>query len=244
LATLAIVRTSAAQADALFAELPPKLPGELLSALNDLSDANDQFRALNKATDDALAGRPISAGSQWEHLAEQWEDAVSRLVKAPLPSEFKPVNTFTLQDITSCAQANQTNQKLVSYVGELESAHAQAQLALNEIHDFLSQIPKIDQALTHLQSVYDQLIRVPIYGELFEADVFDLIKRLPDALDAAKGALEFQEKPISDDLALLTNRVLDYRANVVSLLAYRAKLCGIAGPPVGPDKSDVSGLGK
>src|SRR5689334_23200117 len=80
-----------------------ELAGRLASALITAKDAYDNLSILQRAAQDALAGKPISTGGDWSALADRYEQAAERVRAAPLPSEFQSSNVVSVSDFMNCS---------------------------------------------------------------------------------------------------------------------------------------------
>jgi hypothetical protein len=194
-----------------------KAAGELLGAINEAHDAYESLTTLQNAAQDALAGRSVSAGSDWANLADRYDRAADAATNAPPPSEFQSSNIPSLADFMDCSTHDDSIEKMRAYLVDIQNARDQGNATLAKLDQSLAEIPPAQQALKYLIDVNQQLVAVPIYGLRFQMDWFDLETRVSRSLNGLEGALKEKRKRFAADLQKLSAKGSDLQSKVGGL---------------------------
>lgn len=189
-------------------------PGSLISALDDIKGAMDKLVILRQAADDALAGKRVTAGSDWAKLAEEFDNAARAAQKAPLPSRFTTRNSVSAEELTDCTERADVLRRLRSYRAEMQQAQSSGRASVEKINLTLARIPKAEAALRYLQQVHEKLVKVPPFGEKFAFDWVDIEAAIGSLGGTLQSALKEQTRRYDLDLNGLDRRIGIYDSNM------------------------------
>jgi hypothetical protein len=180
-----------------------QLAGKLLGAMNEANDALNTLDTLQTAASDALVGNRVSAGTGWSKLADRFNKAAADAESAPLPPDPVVTQPVSAAELADCKTRAGAVAKLTSYLNDLRSSRQATQESLRSLDHQLTRIAQGRRALEYLINVHEQLIKVPIYGDLFVLNWVDLNTSVSDSFGELESAFRAQrQKYFTNDRAL------------------------------------------
>jgi hypothetical protein len=214
----------------LFSQQILKISAEVYKAFDELKVGYDDLNKVQTIVKEIeIGGHPdvASYGSDWSALANSFRKAANTIRNAPSVTDFDPSPyTLSIDELGNCYNKEQNFDKLRSYREALEDASKRGSEEIERFENQKLLIAKTREALKYLIDVNAKLISVPIYGEIFQWNWFDLEVGVRPALGDFSTAVNEQEKKLKIEISKINTQVSNLRSNIALL---EESLCLIAG---------------
>ena len=194
-----------------------ELSAKLVSAIHEADDAFDTLDTLHTAALDALAGKRVSAGTNWSRLADLYSKAALDTSNVGLPSEMVISEPVAASDFASCPSRRSAVAKANSFVYQLTNARSIGQQSIVSLNAQLDKVANAKKALAYLIDVHAKLIQVPVYGDLFIMNWVDLNSSVTDALGDLGTAYQRLKDRYEKDAATLAQKIANIESNLALL---------------------------
>lgn len=211
-------RNQQTEADRAPASLPKLVIG-IAKSLNKVKGGIEKIQQVKSLVQEIEMGKnPSVRDNPWASLAEDYKSIAEELETAPLPTDFDAKQyAVSLDDFRRCSTRPRSLQKLEGYLSELRDAVARGESALADIQEFESEATKARVALHYLIRVHDKLVNVPIYGEIFQWNWFELNNSVLGKLNRVDSAITKHKRKITENNKLIKEKVSNLESNLTSI---------------------------
>jgi hypothetical protein len=186
----------------------------MATAIVESNEALDTMNRLQQAAQDALAGKPISIGTDWSKLADRYDKAARDAKSAPLPAAIPQTEPVSVEDLRKCTTRAEAIHKLTNYLTDLRASQSSGQELEKTLDKQLANIQHAKQALAYLITVHEKLMALPVVGTSFGLDWVDLNTRVSDSLAGLDDALKGNRKRTDEALSTLSIKIRNYESNL------------------------------
>ena len=191
-----------------------ELAGKLIAAIKETNDALTILDSVHTAATNALAGKPVTAGSDWYKLAVKFTVAAEDTKAVLLPSEIVVSEPVTASELANCSTRENAVGKLNSYLTGLKNARLSGQNSIQSLDDELKKVAAAKEGLAYLIRVHEQLIKVPVYGDLFVNSWIDLNTTVGESLGDLNSAYTDLKKRFAENVATLAQQISNLESNI------------------------------
>jgi hypothetical protein len=205
------------------------MSGKAIDAIDKAKGAYSDLVNVDKILTEIEANRtPSIHTNPYAQVADKYNKVAEDLRNAPLPTEFNAtIYTITLKDFSSCAARAAGMAKLNGYLKELKAGLQRADMELASIDQALQEEANAEKILKHAIDVHDKLITVPVYGEIFKWDWYELRVNVTKSLAELRSALNAQRARIVSDKTKVAAGTATFEANLRVLEQIRCDLLGL-----------------
>lgn len=205
------------------------LGGKFLSALKDADSAFDDLKNVQTVVKDMEAGKtPSVKENRWAQVAKKYQDAAAAVAQAPLPTAVDPSQfRVSLDQLRDCAVRPNTLKTLEAYLTELKNADARGADGIDQIKAREADADAAMEVLKYAIDVHTKLISIPVYGEIFTWDWFELNESVSKSLHLLRSKLKRWRDMIESERQKLSIAIPNLDSNIQSLRALRCSLFGL-----------------
>jgi hypothetical protein len=216
------------------AQEPLVMAGKIVSAMKEANDALELLGELQGAASDVLTGKTPSMDTDWSQLADKYDRAAVDALAAPSSSSLVPTNNIVSVDqLSNCGTRQNAVAKVNAYLTDLVATQEKGQVAVSTLDTQLANVKKAWTALDYLTKHYEKLMALPLIGNRFALDWFDLHTRIPQSLSNLETAFSAQREKFAADLAILDTRIKNYRSNLDLVQTIPSCTTTMPNPPTG-----------
>ena len=232
--------TSITLAERAVAQVDPNLLNLGIEALKSIKEAKDAYgniEDVRKVVKDIEDGKtPSVTENKWSDLANKYKVAAEHLRNASLSTEFdKSKYSFSFDELKNCDTRQASLTKAKGYLKELKDALERGKTSQADLDLAQKDVDSAKQALKYLIDVHEKLMNVPIYGEIFQWDWFELNTSVSKSLGELQSALSSRRQRLQNSINLINQ----YIPNLESNLSLLEKLsCSLAAHWKGSANSD------
>jgi hypothetical protein len=201
--------TNACAQDAL------KIATEVYQSIDQLKSAYDDIDKVKHVVSDIEHGKaPTVKDNKWANLADKYIAATKELESAPLPTDFDKSKYEISATGLDCSGLPDLVKKAYGYLDALKQAKQRGDDAIVKLNAASVLADSASSALIYLISVHEKLMKVPIYGEIFQWDWLELNTSVSHSLGDFRSALNAQKKKINNELGNLNLYIPNLESNL------------------------------
>lgn len=192
---------------------------EIVDVLSDAKGKLETIQRVKEIVEEIENGEEPSVDeNQWSDLADQYDTLASRIEAAELPDNTPPRDLrVPIGDAMRCATRASAVSRLERYSAWLKDNRVKYNEALRDIDRSQDDVRNARSALRYVINAYDELVSIPIYGEIFAWDWFELENDVKQSLNRVSSALTTQKRRINSNLVTLNTNISNLDQNLVDL---------------------------
>lgn len=210
---------------AFFTQGQAVLSFEILQALDKVKSNYETVSKIEKITrqiEDGESPRVSPYKTKWDVLVNDYNSTAAEIRKAdPLYFDISPYN-FSASDMASCDKKPEVVQKMRGQRTELSNSLLRGNELLTKLDETKEIADKTYDGLRYLITVYEKLLQIPVFSDLFQFDWLDLNLSVQPALSDVSNAVTEKQRQLKRDIKTRKLELSNLEGNLAS---YEQKVC-------------------